>query len=32
MNQGMLWVERVGDRRFCAILTQNFSLKTSARD
>jgi hypothetical protein len=26
---GMLWVEQVGDCRFRAILTQNFSLKTS---
>jgi len=29
MNQGDVWVERVGDRRSCAILTQNFSMKTS---
>jgi hypothetical protein len=28
MNRGMLWVERVGDRRSWAILMHDFSLKT----
>jgi hypothetical protein len=27
-NGGMLWVDRVGDRASCAILTQNFSGKS----
>jgi hypothetical protein len=29
MNRGMLWVERVGDRRSWAILTRNISMKAS---
>jgi hypothetical protein len=32
MNQGMLGVERVSDRRSCGILTRNFSQKTSERE
>jgi hypothetical protein len=33
MNQGDVYgVERVGDRRSCAILTPNFSMKTSASE
>ena len=28
MNRGMLWVERGGDRRSWAILTQKFSIHT----
>jgi hypothetical protein len=30
-KRGMLWVERVGDRRSWGILAQNFSLETTVR-